>query len=95
MSKHRKFTAEFKTKVVLEALSERSTIQELAQRHEIHPNMITGWKRHFLERASGVFSRENGEETGNHKDMEKENQRLYQKIGKLQVEMDFLKKVLS
>ncbi|RDD30472.1 hypothetical protein CR161_06965 [Prosthecochloris sp. ZM] len=53
----RKFSAEFKTKVVLEALSERLTLTELAQKHEIHPNQITQWKREFLEKASDVFSK--------------------------------------
>ncbi|RTY34520.1 hypothetical protein EKD02_09805 [Chlorobium phaeovibrioides] len=47
----------FKTKVVLEALSERFTLTELAQKHEIHPNQITLWKREFLEKAPEVFSR--------------------------------------
>ncbi|NTU69121.1 MAG: transposase [Chlorobiaceae bacterium] len=51
------FSAEFKTKVVLEALSERLTLTELGQKHEIHPNQITQWKREFLEKASDVFSK--------------------------------------
>ncbi|MDT9547428.1 MAG: transposase [Chlorobium phaeovibrioides] len=54
---HRKFSAEFKTKVVLEALRERFTLTELAQKHEIHPNQITLWKREFLKKAPEVFSR--------------------------------------
>lgn len=53
----RKFSAEFKTKVVLETLSERLTLTELAQKHEIHPNQITQWKREFLEKASEVCSK--------------------------------------
>ena len=96
MGKHRKFTAEFKTKVILEVLSERSTLRELSQHYELHPNIIGQWKKQFLEHAPAVFSGENGEtEHSDRKELEKENQRLYQKIGKLQVEIDFLKKVLS
>ena len=53
----RKFSAEFKTKVVLEALSERLTASELAQKYEIHPNQIAQWKREFLDRAAEVFER--------------------------------------
>ncbi|UWX58514.1 transposase [Chlorobaculum sp. MV4-Y] len=58
----RKFTPEFKTKVVLEALSERLPMAELAQKHELHPNQITQWKREFLDKASDVFSK--GERLG-------------------------------
>ena len=51
MSKRRKFTSKFKTKVVLEALSERYTLSELAERHQVHPNQISKWKSQFLEQA--------------------------------------------
>ncbi len=53
----RKFSAELKTKVVLEALIERLALTELAKKHEIHPNQITQWKREFLEKAPDVFSK--------------------------------------
>ncbi|WP_406626638.1 transposase, partial [Portibacter marinus] len=44
----KKYTSKFKTDVVLEALKERSTIAQLAQKYDIHPQMITNWKREFL-----------------------------------------------
>ena len=53
----RKFTSEFKTKVVLEALKERVSLAELAQKHSLHPQQITKWKRDFLTGASAVFSK--------------------------------------
>lgn len=91
MSKRRRFTADFKTKVVLEALSERETLSELAQRFEVHPNQIIGWKRQFLEKASSVFER--GKAAGkDESDAEAEKSRMLQKIGQLQIEVDFLKK---
>jgi transposase len=91
MNKRRKHTAEFKTKVVLEALSERYTIQELARKHELHPNQVTNWKNHFLANAKGIFS--NGSES---KDKpESEQEKLYKIIGQQRVEIDFLKKALS
>ncbi len=43
--KQRKFTLKFKTRVVLEALKERSSVAELAQKHELHPQQISQWKR--------------------------------------------------
>jgi transposase len=91
MSKRRKFTSDFKTKVVLEALSERETISELAQRFEVHPNQILGWKRQFLEKASSVFDRGKAAHAGE-ADAEAEKARMLQKIGQLQIEVDFLKK---
>lgn len=85
----RKFNAEFKTTVVLEALKERQTLSELAAKHNIHPNQITAWKQEFLAKAANVFE---SEEKSSEKDLEAENEKLYQKIGYLQVQVDFLKK---
>ncbi|PWW82167.1 hypothetical protein CR164_07490 [Prosthecochloris marina] len=87
----RKFSAEFKTKVVLEALSERLTASELAQKYEIHPNQIAQWKREFLDRAAEVFERSGKPEQ---QQSEEDATQLYQKIGQLQIENDFLKKKL-
>ena len=47
----RKFSSEYKAKVVIEALKERETMAELAKRFEIHPNQITTWKKEFLTRS--------------------------------------------
>ncbi len=54
--------AEFKSKVVLEALKERSTIEELAKKHEVHPTQINTWKREFLSEATSVFDDKNDNE---------------------------------
>ena len=52
----RKFTTKFKTKVVLEALKERSTLSALSQKHGLLPQQITNWKREFLDGAEQVFA---------------------------------------
>jgi transposase len=91
MSKRRKFSSQFKTKVVLEALSERYTLQELGRRHDIHPNQIAKWKSHFLSNANQVFDSPSSEKSP--EQLEKE--RLYKVIGQQKVEIDFLKKALS
>lgn len=86
----RKFTAEFKTKVVLEALKERQTIEALAKTYELHPNQITTWKKEFLSKASAVFDVKGpGSKSG-----EPDTEKLYAQIGQLKVENDFLKKKL-
>jgi len=53
----RKFTPAFKFKVVLEALYERFTIQDLGRRHEFHPAQITNWKTQFLKNGEAVFAK--------------------------------------
>jgi len=91
MKTRKKHTAEFKTKVVLEALSERYTIQELGRKYDLHPNQITRWKNFFLENAKGVFSAGPDQE----KKKEGDEEKLYKIIGQQKVEIDFLKKALS
>lgn len=88
----RKFTPEFKKKVVLEALKERSTVHELAAKYEVHPQQITDWKKHFLDNSETAFERPGSE--GKADEKEKLIERLYAQIGQLKVENDFLKKKL-
>ena len=88
----RKFTAKFKTKVVLEALKERYTTNELAQRFDVVPQQISTWKREFLNNAEDVFTK--GAKSKKSEAEEKE-ERLLKTIGQQKVEIDFLKKALS
>ena len=86
----RKFSANFKAKVALESIKEEFTLQELSVKYEIHSSQITKWKREFLSNASAAF-----EQTTKVDDDDKEKQKLYSKIGQLQVENDFLRHVLD
>lgn len=89
--KRRKFTSKFKTKVVLEALKERQSVAELAQKYELHPNQISTWKKEFLANAEQVF------DLGKKSDKteaELERDRLLKTIGELKMDNDFLKDAL-
>lgn len=89
----RKFSADFKAKVVIEALKERSTIEELAKKHELHPNQITTWKKEFLSNAHTVF--ENSKSGLVRDESVKEKEELYKQIGVQKIENDWLKKKLG
>jgi transposase len=54
--RRRNFTAEFKTKVVLEAIKGQRTVSEIAQHYSIHPNLIVQWKKQALAHLPVVFS---------------------------------------
>jgi transposase len=88
----RKFSAAFKAKVALEAIKEKETLQQLSSKFEVHQNQIAQWKREFLERAEDVFDKKKTETKSND---EQEKEMLYGKIGRLQTQVDFLKKVLG
>lgn len=86
----RKFDSGFKTRVVLDALKERETLQQLALKYELHPNQISQWKQEFLENSSIVFEKKNTIE-----EPKEDIEALYRKIGKLEMEKEFLKKNLK
>jgi len=59
--KRRKFSAEFKTKVAIEAIRGFKTLNELSSEYEVHPNQISNWKKQLLTQASQIFKdRQNG-----------------------------------
>ena len=86
----RKFTAAFKAKVAIEALKERESLADLSVRFEIHPTIISKWKQEFLELASQVFEKKQAVE-----DPVEDIEKLYSKIGQLEMANDFLKKSLK
>jgi transposase len=89
MSKRKRYSAEFKAKVALEAIRGEQTITELASRHGLHPNLIGLWKKQAVEQLARVFDDKAAErDAGRAAEIEK----LHAKIGQLLVERDFLSK---
>ncbi len=87
--KRRQHDAGFKAKVALEAVKQEKTIAQLSGRFGIHSNMITKWKKHMLSELPVIFSTK-------YKKADKETEALiddlYKQIGRLKVELDWLKK---
>jgi transposase-like protein len=88
----RKHNPAFKAKVALEALKGEETIAELANRFEVHPSQVRKWKREVEEGAAGIFGGDNAQKN---KDGQALVAQLYQHIGQLKVEKDFLEKGLG
>ena len=87
MRTRRRFTAEFKARVGLEALRGDKTVQEIASKHKVHPNQVSTWKRQASDGLEAVFS--NGTDR-DRQDHDTEVRDLHAKIGQLTVERDFL-----
>lgn len=88
MARQRKFRdSSFKARVALEAVKERETVGELAKRFQVHPTQIHEWKRRLVEQAAGVFEKEGAKAVEAVDPAE-----LYEQIGRLKVELEFLKK---
>ena len=89
MRKRKSYTAAFKAKVALEAIKGQRTINEIASAYEVHPNQVTQWKKQAVSQLDEIFS--NGRVRADAAEEELRNQ-LYQQIGQLKVELDWLKK---
>lgn len=86
----RNHSAAFKAKVALDAIKGEKTVAEIAQKHDVHPNQVTEWRRQLLERASDVF----GANARPH-EPPVDLKALHAKIGQLTLENDFLEGALG
>jgi transposase-like protein len=90
MSKNRRrFSADYKFRVALEAAKGQATLSELASKYGLHPNQISQWKRQLLDSGADLFSR-NGSKEAQAQDAEQSD--LYEQIGRLKMELEWLKK---
>ena len=88
----RRFDAGFKAKVALEAVKGLRTISEIAQQYKIHPNQVTLWKKQLLAGVDQVFE---GAGAKASKSDEPEAAELYEQIGRLKVELEWLKETVA
>jgi len=89
--KRKQYSPEFKAKVALAAIKNEETVAQLAARYEVHPTVINTWKRNLLDGAADFFA--NGKKKNNQTEAKVDE--LYQHIGKLKVERDFLSRKLN
>ena len=90
---HRRYTAQYKTRIVLEVLQGEKELGEIAAENNLNPNMVRNWKREFLENASSAFEDPRTAEKEAKKKAEaqrKEVDQMLKTIGQLTLERDFL-----
>jgi transposase-like protein len=88
-AQRRRHAAAFKAKVALEAIKGQRSINEIASHYEIHPHQVTLWKRQVVEHLADIFSDPHGRSELAEQELRAQ---LYQEIGELKVELDWLKK---
>ena len=95
--KRRTFSAEFKTKVVLELLDGEKSLNEIASQYEILPSNLKAWKKQFLQNASLAFDKSTVVKEYKEKieTLEKQNDQLAKKVGTLTIERDWLMEKLK
>ena len=85
----RKYTAEFKARIALEAIRGLDTLNEIAAKYEVHPVQVGNWKKELLDRVPELFERKNA---AKNKEEELERAQLERKVGQLSMEVDWLEK---
>lgn len=85
----KQYSAEFKSKAALEAIKGLKTVNEIASELGVHPSQIALWKKQALDAIPEAFSSQRGQKQKNQEDL---TAQLYQQIGQLKVELDWLKK---
>lgn len=90
--KRRQHGADFKARVALAALKGDRTINEVAAHYEVHPTMVTAWKQQALAALPQLFSRRSARDAASTEELQAS---LYEQIGRLKVELEWLKKKLA
>ena len=91
-SKRKQHTAEFKSKVAIETLRERETVNEIASKYQVHPSQISQWKKQLLEGSREIFASPKKSLIQKEAKLKDE---LYKEIGRLKMDVEWLKKKLQ
>ena len=91
MNKRKRYSAEFKAKVALDAIKEQKTLSDLSNQYQIHSVQISNWKKQLLDGSALIFKNSTN---NNQKKQQNLEAHLYQEIGRLKIELDWLKKKL-
>lgn len=91
--KRRQHSAEFKTKVALEAIKEQKTLSQLCEQYSLHANQISDWKKTVLEQSVHLFERAGEKKKDSPLDIESIQAPYLEQIGLLQMEVSFLKRL--
>jgi transposase-like protein len=83
------YRAEFKAKVALEALKEQQTLAELGATYGVHPTLVAQWKRQLRDALPQLFADRRQKPDRSAEELQAQ---LYQQIGQLKVELDWIKK---
>lgn len=92
MAQRKQYSGEFKARVVVQALKGRHTLNEIGSKYGVHPVQVAQWKKQALEELPQVFADRRGREA---RAAEEESSRLYEQVGRLKMELDWLKKKLG
>ena len=90
-TKRKQYSDQFKFKVALEAIKNLKTTNELASRYQVHPNQVRNWKKKLADEGSMVFERKSGKQ----QDLSTDEAELYEQIGRLKMELEWLKKKVT
>lgn len=93
MEKRNRYASEFKPKVVMEVLREQETVNQIAAEYELNSQMVSMWKREFIEKAPWVFDRKAGKEEQLKKELAEKEARYQKIVGQLSYELDWLEKI--
>lgn len=92
MAQKKKWSASAKFEIVLSAIKGEMTLNEICKRYEVAPSQVHAWRKQFLEQGASVFAKSDKVAKSASDDLERKQSKLYEKIGQLTVEHDFLKK---
>jgi putative transposase len=87
--KRKKYSQQFKFKVALEAIKELKTLNEIGSAYDVHPTQVKSWKKQLLAEGPTVFGQNVAQQL---REQEARETELYEQIGRLKMELEWLKK---